>query len=387
MAAALGTWACGDGGGTGPGETGGFAGPPVGMAACTTAPILTTSPVPIASLQYVVPLGNLNPGGHTFPSDHIYLLVVKNGASPPPTTVVSPGDVRITGVASSSVQQNGTTVTDYSLYFYGCADVEFYYHHIQTLDAALAAKVGSIGGADCSTYSTGGGTYTRCNKTTDIAMLAGDAIGNVGGTGSFSFDLGAYDRRTARLGFVNQAFPDFGGGMFNTFHTVCPLDYFTASVKASLEAKLGNHTGLRTVAPVCGEIMYDVANTASGRWFFGASQQEDPHLALVRDNVDPSIASISIGTSVPSIPLGVYRFTWISTPQPRINNDFRIVFPATGIDPRIHCYEGFIGNGANLHVLMQLTTSTTLKIEGFSGSTCGSSATWAFTSAAVTFNR
>ena len=362
-----------------------FAEPPAGLAACTTAPILTTSPAALTNIDYVVPLGNLNPGGHTFPSDHIYFITPRVANVAQSVSVVSPGDVRLTGVATSTNNQGGTTVTDYSLYFYGCADVQFYFHHILSLTQSMLTAIGPLTGSNCQTYNTGGSSYTRCNKSVDVTLHAGDAIGTAGGAGNAGFDLGAYDRRTPRLAFVNQNFPDFGSNSsWNTFHTVCPLDYFSASAKSALEAKLGNHTGARTVAPICGTIMQDVPNTAQGRWFNGSAQQEDSHLALVHDNVTPGVGAFSMGNSVPSIPLGVYNFTPAASATTRVNTDFNAV-TANG---QPYCYESFIGGvGGNKHVLLQLVSATSLKIEGLAGATCGSSSTWAFTSAAVTFAR
>jgi hypothetical protein len=363
----------------------GFGDAPGGLAACGTAPILTASPAALTDLTDVVPLGNLNPGGHTFPTDHIYLIVprVTGGSDPVTVPVVSPGEIRLTGIASSTSTQNGVTRADYSLYFFGCADVQFYFHHIQALAPSLAASIGPIDG-DCNTHSTGGASFTRCNKGLDITLHARDPIGTAGGAGNFGFDLGAYDRRTPKLAFVNQSYPDFGGNAdWNTFHTVCPLDYFAADVKAALEAKLGSQGRKRTIAPLCGTIMQDVANTAQGRWLKGSAVQEDAHLALVHDNVDPTVGSISMGASVPSVPLGVYKFTAATSPAGRVNADFNQVTA----DGQIYCYGGFTQFGSSLHVLVQLVTATSLKIEGMSGGACGSPSTWTFSAAAVTFAR
>jgi hypothetical protein len=46
---------------------------PSGVAACSGTQVLTVSPVVLGVLQAIVPLGNLNPSGHVFPTDHVYL--------------------------------------------------------------------------------------------------------------------------------------------------------------------------------------------------------------------------------------------------------------------------------------------------------------------------
>ena len=361
-----------------------FAVPPQDLAACGTDAPLTTSPV-TGTIPNIVPLGNLNPGGHTFPSDHLYFMLPSSGSSGSTRTVVAPGDIRVTGVASSrTTLANGTSVIDYSLYFYACADVQFFMHHIRTLSAQIRNASDYVP-AQCSGYTTGGLTYQRCNKAVDIAISAGSALGTVGGFQSYSFDLGAYDRRAPRLAFVNQSFPDFGENEFNTFHTVCPLDYFTPSVKASLESLLGNATKRRTAPPVCGQIMYDVPGTAKGRWFNGPFAQEDTHLALVDDNVDPTLGAISMGTSVPSIPRGVYLFSHDGPAGSRINYDFS----ALTLDGNVYCFQslGAFGFTSNLHVLVQVMTTTSIRIEGFAGDTCGDPTTWVFTAGAIWFLR
>jgi len=34
--------------------------------------VFTQSPIDVAAIEFVVPLGNLNPPGHTLPTDHVY---------------------------------------------------------------------------------------------------------------------------------------------------------------------------------------------------------------------------------------------------------------------------------------------------------------------------
>ena len=128
--------------------------------------------------------------------------------------------------------------------------------------------------------------------------------------------------------------------------------------------------------------MQDVPNTAAGRWLFGTESHDDPHLSLVHDNVDAEAAAVSMGTSVPSIPLGVYKFAPLSTG--RVNRDFKFV-TADGV---IYCYSfSSYPFGQSVHALVQLVSATTLRIQGFSGTACGDPSTWVFTSAAVTFGR
>jgi hypothetical protein len=46
----------------------------------------------------------------------------------------------------------------------------------------------------------------------------------------------------------------------------------------------------RTAEPVCGQLMQDVPGSAQGRWYMGSSDMDDRNLALVHDNVIPTLA-------------------------------------------------------------------------------------------------
>jgi len=68
-------------------------GPPSGLASCVGSALLTRSPVALSALRWIIPLGNLNPTGHVFPTDHLYFESVSPPSGSPPTPVVSPGNV------------------------------------------------------------------------------------------------------------------------------------------------------------------------------------------------------------------------------------------------------------------------------------------------------
>jgi hypothetical protein len=369
-AAVLALAACGGGdGGAGP--------IPTGLASCSSAPQLTVPPLALTSFGDLTPLGNLNPTGHVFPTDHLYFYLSTPPAAPVPATVVAPGDITIASVESST-RTSGTDVhTDYSVHFFACQDVDFYFGHVAVLSPALAAAVGTING-NCQTYTTGNTLNTQCYKSVSIRLRAGDVVGTVGAPGQWALDFGAYDRRVPPLAFVN---PDraYGGSGFGLLTTVCPVDYFEPAVRDALRARLGGRGLRRVAAPVCGTIMQDVAGTAQGRWFDGPSPQEDPHLALVHDNVDPTLGAFSIGTSIPSIPPGTYLF--VPAASGHVNRDFHDVTP----DGQTYCYETSVF--LRRTILLQLLTATRVRIDGMTAPTCGDPSTWSFSAAAVEFVR
>jgi hypothetical protein len=360
------TAACGDKGG-GPTSTDG--GPPPGLAACGSTPFLTVPLVPIGNIFTVAPLGNLNPPPHTFPTDHLYLYMSATAA------ISAPGAAVLTNVVVQHRTGGGQqAVDDYELVFFPCADVQLQLAHVANLSVQLRTKVGALDGSCNPSYQTGGFTYQQCSKSVTVALAAGDGLG----TSAASLDVFARDRRQA-LTYVNPSRLPDPNGAFGDTHVACPIDYFVASIADPMRAKLGPPGSVRTTPPVCGEVMQDVPNTAAGRWFHTGSPNnpEDPHLALAHDNIHPATGAFSVGTSIPSLPSGVYTFVPASTG--RVNLDFGLV-QTVG---QAYCYEV---NG-NRRVLIQLVSVTHLRVEGFGSGTCGDPTSWTLSTGAADFDR
>lgn len=305
-------------------------------------------PTEMNHFSNITPLGNLNPSGHVFPTDHIYFY--HSGSST--SQVFAPGKVRVTRISVSQNKTAGTT--DYSIYFKPCSELEFYYLHLSTVSEKIKSAILAPFSGD-STYSTGGSTYRNYGKDVDISVESGEAVGTF--TGRYAFDMGAHDSRTT-LNFINpNARP-------NSIHTVCPLDYYSGGLKATLYNYLGGSTSRkRTVAPICGTVDQDVAGTAQGVWLLSGTTKvngEDQHLALVHDNVDPTKAVFSIGTSIGASGLssGVYSFAPSSGSY---NNDFNSITA----DGNIHCFRAT--SNTTVTIILQLTSPTAMKIEKVTG--------------------
>ena len=347
---------------------------PAGLAACGSAPMLTRPPIADADNPEIAPLGNLNPTGHVFPTDHVYMAVAQSEGVPRSVPVVAPGDVVISVVTRTSYGGTRSYPEDYGLAFASCNDVVFVFAHVRALDPSLAARVGAFGG-DCQTYSTGNDHVEQCRKAVEIGVHAGDPLGAAGGSGVFSLDFGAYDRRHP-VSFVDPA----RSSGIDQRYTVCPLDYFDAASRTSMTAKLGRRGKKRTVEPRCGTIAQDVPGTAQGRWFHGPALQDDPHLALVHDNVDPSLGVFSVGTSIPSLPAGTYAFA------PTSAGSFNRNFDGLTADGVVYCYDTDVP--ARRRIVVQLVSATRLRIEGGpADSRCGDPSTWQLSSGAVQFTR
>jgi hypothetical protein len=338
-----------------------------GVPKCGSTTLLSASPMAYADIREIAPLGNLNPPGHVFPTDHIYLYANVG----PAVTVVSPGKIRVTQVLLQKRTGGGQAeLDDYGLDFYPCTGQHFWFAHLGSLSASLSAKLGALDKSCNAPYSTGGFTYTQCRKDVKVDLAAGDTIGTAGGPTEGALDLGAIDDASPPLVFVDPARVTGESGL----HGVCPVDYFVADVRDSLRARFAVSGMTRTIAPVCGTIAQDIAGTAQGRWFFDATTQEDPHLALVHANWDPTIGAFSIGTSLPGTGPTVLLFT--PATGGRVNRDFGGVTP----DGNIYCYE-FTNSSSRAFV--QLTSTTQLTIAMAGTGACGDSTTWAFGGGAV----
>ncbi len=348
------------------------AGPDLGgLPACGPATLLTVTPMALGDIREIAPLGNLNPPGHTFPTDHIYFYPTIGPAVP----IVSPGAIRITQAMVQKRTGNGQPeLDDYGLDFYPCTTQQFYFAHLASLALSLAAQLGTLDASCSAPYMTGGFTYVQCRKNVSVDLLAGDSIGTAGGPTEGALDVGLVDNGSPPLAFVDPARVNS-----NTLHAGCPVDAFTTDVRDSLRVRFAVNGNHRTIPPLCGTVMQDMANTAQGRWYFDATTNEDHHLALVHQNWDPTIGAFSIGTMVPGTSPNVLMFAPVDTG--RLNRDFDLVTA----DGKLYCYEPTNLSG---HVFVQLVSTTQLKIEvSTAAATCGDSTTWSFSGSAATFAR
>ncbi|MCD6359048.1 MAG: hypothetical protein J7L90_03755, partial [Dehalococcoidia bacterium] len=130
----------------------------------------------------------------------------------------------------------------------------------------------------------------------------------------------------------------------------------------------------------CGSVMQDIPGTAQGCWFLSGNSEtypEDPHLALVHDNVHPSQAVFSVGISVPNLESRTYEFPPQSSGL--LNRDFSDITP----DGQIY---GFQTEGFSGAIIVKMPDAETLWIEAIEGGGTSPS-TWSFTSNKAIFKR
>ncbi len=353
------------------------------LAACPAGAVFDTLPTDLSTIGGIDPLGHVQPTGHTFPADHIYLYASSTTSVNHPA--YAPGPIHITDIASTEYLNASPVFTDYAIYFYGCRELKMYYAHIRTISSAVQNGLANAV-QNCSTYSTGGGTFYRCDTSVNVELQAGDLIGY--GAPSGAIDWGAIDYRYTPAPFAN---PSRHAGT-DQYYTVCPIDYFTPGPKAAMEALLGRFDGgyRRVTPPLCGQYNQDVVGAAKGFWYHPGypNVPEDPHLALIDNNAYAPLQTISVGNSLPNG--GGQWYIFIAASSGQMNRDFSQVTA----DGHIYCYDTFydpldqlIGAGNTPIYILQMLNSTTLQFEKQTAVSCAAAAPWAFTSNAVTFQR
>ena len=239
------------------------------------------SPLDEGDIRFIVPLGNLNPPGHTFPSDHIYFYNRIPPAPPDaPVPVRAPGDGTVQFVLAMGVESQVGVRTGSFIY---------YLDHV-VLDPAI--KPG-------------------------VVVTAGQQIGVTGST-AYGIDLGVINEQKTVF-FVNPLrYPS------TTVHGDAPLPYFEEPLRSRLYARVQRIGG-----DLDGRFDFDVAGRLVGNWFLeGLAVNESAiasawsrHLAFVYDNYDPSRVRVAVGGTLPLI--GAFAV-------PATAPDPRDVSPSTG---------------------------------------------------------
>jgi hypothetical protein len=361
-------------------------------------PLFSTSPIAIEDIISLIPLGNLNPPSHTFPTDHIYISMRRSDINDPASTpaeveLFAPGNAWITSVVVFEHLSSDPPFTDYAIRFSPCHQFEAYFMHVSSLSPELLDRIGPPQEANCRQYSTGGSLYNYCeHRGLRIEIEEGEVIGSAGGRAwPNALDMGAIDARLPPLAYANPERLDSNPSGLDFYHVACPVDYFAEDVRSQMMAMFGDWEGgiRRTIEPVCGEVMQDIPGTAQGKWYLRGTIEsfpEDPHLALVHDNKVPTRAVFSVGTSVPGLDSSTYRF------DPNFEGSFNLDFSQVTPGEMIYCYSGFVTRSgspdtrAGHRLLLQLTSESILRIEAQPGIEC-SDAPYTFTENVAEFER
>ena len=329
--------ACGGGGSGGPTDDNSIKPPPNGVAQ------FTALPVDISRTPLLTPLGNLNPPGHTLPTDHVYFYQTNFAVFPVvPATAVLPVYAATTGAVNFMLQPAGT---DWKIGFIATKDFGYYYDHLVPLPNI---KVGTV-------------------------VQAGEQVGTT--TPGGAFDLGAYDLRVSHTGFVNPV--RYGE---QTLHYVSPWAYFVEPLRSQLYAKVRRHP---SAADKDGKIDFGVAGRLVGDWFEqsvpNSTEASGPagwpkSLAFVYDYYDPRQIRVVIGGTI--APVGVWTIP-AGAPGPET-----VSVSSGKVAYRLMYTESFTVQSGLM--LVQMVTSDRIKVEVFTGSQAGDAE---FTAAAFMYVR
>ncbi len=280
--------------------------------------LFTVSPIDVASIQYIVPLGQMRPWAHTLPTDHAYMYHhLKSGAFTP-VQVLAPAAGTISHTYPGTDGEVKAWVKVNSRYTY-------YFDHVVL---APGLTVGS-------------------------SVSAGTVFGTSPG---IALDFAVTDQAITQS-FIRPA--RYGQ---DTLYARSPWPYFTEPLRTSLYARVQ-----RTGADRDGKINFDIDGTLSGNWFdedlpVSQSSANDPsvggrQLAFARDVWFPDRQRVSVGGFSFTGPYGV----------PPDAPDFATITPASGVVTYQLLNTGEPGGPPGTTqlglILVQLTDASHLKVE------------------------
>jgi hypothetical protein len=220
------------------------------------------SPLDYETISQATPLGNMNPPGHTFPTNHIGFYI--KGTNLVEVKAMAAGTIR-------SVYYN-SNFKDYRIEFKHTETFYSYFDHVKNLSPAIKQ---------------------------DAQVNIGDLIG-YGDPAVAAIDLGVVDYDSTK----NFIVP----GRYHEFSLYCgnPYFYFVADVREKLLAK-----NPRVLEPRGGKIDFDRDGKLSGNWFLESTpiawnassyQYASSQLCFVYDMYDPTKIRISAGGTLKLAP-------------------------------------------------------------------------------------
>ena len=237
----------------------------------------TAAPIEPAALQYIVPLGNMGPWAHTFPTDHAYFYHHLQSGPFTPVPILAP--------AAGTIENTYPGLnSEVKVWVHVNSQFTYYFDHV-VLTPGLT--VGS-------------------------RVDAGMPIGTSGGV---AFDFAVRDMNTD-IGFISP-----GRYGMDTVHARSPLPYFVEPLRSQFYALVQ-----RVGGDADGQVNYDRDGTLAGNWFaedlpIANSSTNDINvgtrqLAFARDVRFPDRQRVSIGgfgiTGLYGVPPDAPDFTAIT---------------------------------------------------------------------------
>ncbi|MDP6333887.1 MAG: hypothetical protein QF479_04550 [Candidatus Poseidoniaceae archaeon] len=339
---------------------------------CSDNPPFDSNMFEAEDIESIIPLGNYNPPGHTFPTEHMYVIFNQSSSM----KVYAPGDVKVTYLGVKKYSEAGKgNYNDYDITMHTCTDVNMHLMHMQ-LDPELIDKAGKE--SRCRSYETHNSEIEMCEYESSFWIDGGTLLGTAGNPQNehYNFDMGVKDYRVTN-DFIDK---EVQGYFLNS---VCPFQYFTDDIRQEMESLAGGWGDTGNVIDPCGEILFDIKGTAQGNWVKkytprNSETQYDEHgLGLYYDNIEQDKLVIASSSD------GGYSYKYGPSETGLQNRSFSSVVA----DGNIYCYEtGFYPNDI---ILIELIDDENLKIERVASAnfSCSSSENLVFSNNAEIFVR
>lgn len=339
---------------------------PSNLAGILTAPLM--APNKIVSLT---PLGNLNPPGHTSPVDHIYFQTKETGKIP----LYAPADSWITKATEIAYKDNlGNYIpSGYTLEYTLCDGLELALAEYTELIPEIKAKIGGQSADNCKGDISKPGhdkIERQCNYELNYQAKSGDLVGWVQKTpdGKLPFEVWAFNRNKLSREDIDWKYYDEKGG-YPYPRAFCLFDLYNGDLKNQYYSKFGwsdeNGNGFRprTIEPLCGQVNQDITGTIQGMWFGDKDNKntniefEGKGLAFIHNNIDPTIAEISIG--------GNFMSSGIISFKPLHDTNINREFSEVKADGKIYCYDNpqSYRQKDGGKILVQLLDDSSLNVE------------------------
>jgi hypothetical protein len=268
----------------------------------------------------VVPLGNLNPPGHTTPSDHIYFYFAPTSTAWP---VYAPGAGTVDGAFT-----HGGVDSKLDVVAAGGDGLRYYIDHV-VLDAGIGQ--GSV-------------------------LAAGQRVGTTSAS-SQAVDLGLVNPA------VSRTFAAPARYIADSLHADAPLPYFEEPVRSQLYAKAGSPTNPD------GKFDYDRTGKLVGNWYLQglpADQSSGPSgwgdtLAFVYDDYDPTQVRISVGGVLAGAP-------WVAAVLAGAPDPKDVTLATGKVAYRLANGNGFGGTPSTTEeglLIVQMQDESTIEVEAF----------------------
>lgn len=242
----------------------------------------TVSPIDPAMIQFIVPLGNMGPWAHTFPTDHAYIYHHLGSGAFAPVTVVAPAGGTVNNTYPGTNGESKVWVKVNGRYSY-------YVDHVQlTAGLTVGSKI--------------------------------EAGATVGLSSAIAFDFAVTDQSKTQA-FITPA--RYG---VDSVYAQSPFPFFVEPIRSALYAKVQ-----RNGPDLDGKINFDIAGTLSGNWFddslpIAGSTSNDitigqRQIAFARDVRFPDRQRVSVGG------FNMTNLYGVSPGAP----DFSSITPASGL--------------------------------------------------------